>query len=293
MGTNILNTEELDAGEADAAAVDKVIMEAHGFAEVMPEHKFLIVKRIQGMGHITGMTGDGVNDAPALKRADIGIAVHGATDAARAAAAIVLTEEGISVIITAMFESRKIFQRMRNYITYRIACTMQLLFFFFFTILIMQTDSAYFYGDAASPNWPAAAGSPYAPGLPALPAGTVSNATYAYAPASFVGCVQSPASLAAGVWTGCSFANPGYPLPWQNGPNGGSGGAGGLSYNNGGGTAYVTSHQSFFTLPIFSLVIITILNDGERQGGEARAARLLCLPYPPPLPSAPRAPQAA
>ena len=147
MGTNILNTHHLDvSGAADdpelQATVDRVIMEAHGFAEVMPEHKFLIVERIRQQGHITGMTGDGVNDAPALKRADVGIAVHGATDAARAAAAIVLTEEGIRVTIDAMFESRKIFQRMRNYIIYRIACTMQLLFFFFFGMLCIDADGA-------------------------------------------------------------------------------------------------------------------------------------------------------
>ena len=72
----------------------------------------MIVERLRQQGHVTGMTGDGVNDAPALKRADIGIAVHGATDAAKAAADIVLTEEGLSVIIDAIFRSRKIFQRM-------------------------------------------------------------------------------------------------------------------------------------------------------------------------------------
>jgi H+-transporting ATPase len=107
----------------------------------MPEHKFEIVQRLREQGHVTGMTGDGVNDAPALKRADIGIAVHGATDAAKAAADIVLTEPGLSVIIDAIFRSRKIFQRMRNYCIYRISCTLQLLFFFFFAILTINPTS--------------------------------------------------------------------------------------------------------------------------------------------------------
>jgi H+-transporting ATPase len=106
-----------------------------------PEHKFEIVEAVRQQGHVTGMTGDGVNDAPALKRADIGIAVHGATDAARAAADIVLTEPGLSVIIDAILESRKIFQRMRNYIIYRIACTIQLLCFFFFASIAVDPDA--------------------------------------------------------------------------------------------------------------------------------------------------------
>jgi H+-transporting ATPase len=115
----------------------------------MPEHKFAIVQSLRDQGHVTGMTGDGVNDAPALKRADIGIAVHGATDAAKAAAAIVLTEPGLSVIIDAIFRSRKIFQRMRNYCVYRISCTLQLLFFFFFAIICFDPSSSYFYGTVA------------------------------------------------------------------------------------------------------------------------------------------------
>lgn len=79
------------------------------------EHKYEIVKRLQARKHICGMTGDGVNDAPALKKADIGIAVADATDAARSASDIVLTEPGLSVIISAVLTSRAIFQRMKNY----------------------------------------------------------------------------------------------------------------------------------------------------------------------------------
>lgn len=79
------------------------------------EHKYEIVQRLQARKHICGMTGDGVNDAPALKKADIGIAVADATDAARSASDIVLTEPGLSVIISAVLTSRAIFQRMKNY----------------------------------------------------------------------------------------------------------------------------------------------------------------------------------
>ena len=100
------------------------IEKADGFAQVFPEHKFRIVDVLQKRGHIVGMTGDGVNDAPALKKADCGIAVSGATDAARAAAAIVLMTPGLSVIIDAIKESRRIFQRMNSYAIYRIAETL-------------------------------------------------------------------------------------------------------------------------------------------------------------------------
>jgi H+-transporting ATPase len=114
------------------------IRPGHGFAGVFPEHKFLIVQCLREMGFKTGMTGDGVNDAPALKRADVGIAVAGATDAARAASDIVLTEEGLSTIVEGIVISRCIFQRMKNFITYRIAATLQLLIFFFIAVLALK-----------------------------------------------------------------------------------------------------------------------------------------------------------
>lgn len=119
-----------------------VIESSDGFAEVFPEHKFAIVKILQETkGKRVGMTGDGVNDAPALKKADVGIAVEGSTDAARGAADIVLTSPGLSVIIEAVYRSRKIFQRMKNYCTYRIACTMQLLLFFFIAMIFIRPAS--------------------------------------------------------------------------------------------------------------------------------------------------------
>lgn len=110
------------------------IKEADGFAQVFPEHKFLIVETFRQLGYKCGMTGDGVNDAPALKRADVGIAVAGATDAARAAADIVLTQEGLSTIILGIEIARCIFARMKSFLTYRCAATLQLLTFFFIAV---------------------------------------------------------------------------------------------------------------------------------------------------------------
>ena len=116
----------------------KTIEEADGFAQVFPEHKFHIVDVLQKHGHSVGMTGDGVNDAPALKKADCGFAVSGATDAARAAASIVLVAPGLSVIIDAIKESRKIFQRMNSYAMYRIAETLRVLLFMTLAIVVFK-----------------------------------------------------------------------------------------------------------------------------------------------------------
>jgi H+-transporting ATPase len=116
----------------------EMVLSADGFAEVYPEHKYLIVECLREMGFKVGMTGDGVNDAPALKRADIGIAVQGSTDAARAAADIVLTEPGLSTIIHGILIARIIFVRIRNFMTYRIAATLQLLLFFFISIFAFR-----------------------------------------------------------------------------------------------------------------------------------------------------------
>ena len=139
MGANILDGASLgDAQRAESATVAASIERADGFAQVFPEHKFHIVDVLQKHNHIVGMTGDGVNDAPALKKADCGIAVSGATDAARAAAAIVLTTPGLSVIIEAIKESRKIFQRMNSYAIYRIAETLRVLLFMTLAILIFN-----------------------------------------------------------------------------------------------------------------------------------------------------------
>jgi H+-transporting ATPase len=139
MGANILDAGGLgDSKKEETTEVAEAIVKADGFAQVFPEHKFHIVDVLQRRGHIVGMTGDGVNDAPALKKADCGIAVSEATDAARAAAAIVLMTPGLSVIIDAIKESRKIFQRMNSYAIYRIAETLRVLLFMTAAILFFN-----------------------------------------------------------------------------------------------------------------------------------------------------------
>jgi H+-transporting ATPase len=136
LDTNIMPASSfLDRSDREAAAV---VEGAAGFARVFPEHKYHIVELLQAKGHIVGMTGDGVNDAPALKKADAGIAVAGGTDAAKSAAAIVLTKPGLSVIIDAIKQSRKIFQRMNNYAIYRITETIRVLCFTTLSILVFR-----------------------------------------------------------------------------------------------------------------------------------------------------------
>jgi H+-transporting ATPase len=139
LGTNILDASGFgDTKHHETAQLAESIEKADGFAQVFPEHKFHIVDVLQRHGHIVGMTGDGVNDAPALKKADCGIAVSGATDAARAAADIVLLTPGLSVIIDAIQESRKIFQRMTSYTIYRIAETIRVILFMTLSILVFN-----------------------------------------------------------------------------------------------------------------------------------------------------------
>jgi len=140
LGQNIkVATDVFGEGKgADDPEVVKQITEADGFAEVTPEHKFNIIKAFQSKDIIIGMTGDGVNDAPALKQADVGIAVPEAAEAARSAAALVLTASGLGVITRAVEEARRIFERMISYATYRITETIRLLLFIAISVLFFN-----------------------------------------------------------------------------------------------------------------------------------------------------------
>ncbi len=139
LGTDILDASLFsETKHHETGRLADAIEKADGFAQVFPEHKYHIVDVLQNRKHIVGMTGDGVNDAPALKKADGGIAVSGATDAARSAADIVLMAPGISVISRAIKESRKIFRRMTNYAIYRIAETIRVLLFMTLSILVFN-----------------------------------------------------------------------------------------------------------------------------------------------------------
>ncbi|PKA65512.1 Plasma membrane ATPase 4 [Apostasia shenzhenica] len=143
MGTNMYPSSTLltdNAAEVTGLPIDELIEKADGFAGVFPEHKYEIVRRLQERKHICGMTGDGVNDAPALKKADIGIAVADATDAARSASDIVLTEPGLSVIVSAVLTSRAIFQRMKNYTIYAVSITIRVVMGFMLIALIWRFD---------------------------------------------------------------------------------------------------------------------------------------------------------
>jgi H+-transporting ATPase len=142
MGRNILSASELFGEGEDWSGLSQALVEriedSDGFARVFPEHKYAVVKALQSAGHLVGMTGDGVNDAPALRQAEVGIAVSGATDAARAAASLVLTAPGLSVIVRAVEEARRIFERMNSYAIYRIAETIRIMIFVVLTMLVFN-----------------------------------------------------------------------------------------------------------------------------------------------------------
>ncbi|KXN74726.1 proton ATPase [Conidiobolus coronatus NRRL 28638] len=140
----ILNANKLADKDVSEEAIADRCVRADGFAQVIPEHKYRVVELLQDKGYLVGMTGDGVNDAPALKKANVGIAVEGATDAARSAADIVLLAPGLTAIVDGFTTSRQIFQRMRSYALYRITATLHFLIFFFIIMLSLSwTMNAY------------------------------------------------------------------------------------------------------------------------------------------------------
>ncbi len=131
MGSHLIAASDMFTKDMDMSHLpDQVtasVERADGFGRVFPEHKYGIVRALQDRGHVVAMTGDGVNDAPALKQADCGVAVSGATDAARAAA-LILTAPGLSTIIDAIDDSRRIFERIISYIMFRVAMTLDIMF---------------------------------------------------------------------------------------------------------------------------------------------------------------------
>jgi H+-transporting ATPase len=141
LKTNVRSAKEIFARsdkETLSTELEEKIEQTEGFAEVLPEHKYNIVRALQERNHLVGMTGDGVNDTPALKQAEVGIAVSGATSAARSAAALVLTRPGLNVIINAIEEARRIFERMMSYTIYRITETIRIMFFVTLTMVVFN-----------------------------------------------------------------------------------------------------------------------------------------------------------
>jgi len=138
LGTNVYDSERLITANMPGSDIHDFVESADGFAEVTPEHKYQVVEMLQNRGHLTAMTGDGVNDAPSLKRADCGIAVQGASDAARSAADVVFLDEGLSTIITAIKVARQIFHRMKAYIVYRIALCLHLEIYLTLSMIILN-----------------------------------------------------------------------------------------------------------------------------------------------------------
>lgn len=138
MGTKVYNSEKLFNSGLSGALQHDLIARADGFAEVFPEHKYQVVEMLQQRGSLTAMTGDGVNDAPSLKKADCGIAVEGSSEAAQAAADIVFLAPGLSTIILSIKTARQIFQRMKAYIQYRIALCLHLEIYLTTSMIILN-----------------------------------------------------------------------------------------------------------------------------------------------------------
>jgi H+-transporting ATPase len=268
LGTNILNAVGLPSldehGKPPPDFVRYVpdIISADGFAQVFPEHKFLIVEAFRRAGFSVAMTGDGVNDAPALKRADIGIAVQGATDAARASADIVLTQPGLSTIITAIVSARRICRRIKSFVIYRVACTLQILCFLYIAIVAFQ-PSSYSTGQrsAKSINIPLAVF-----GSGGKPGGVVVMWAHSSCPmrtpldltAMAQGLGQYATNISAA--SILEFGKQRHSAEWYFSRHPGitvDAGANTVS-----GPICVEQVPRVFTLPLLALIIITVLNDG-------------------------------
>jgi len=272
LGTNVMGATGLPVLSTDGGVPDNLvekfgdmIIPPDGFAQVFPEHKYLIVETLRQAGFRCGMTGDGVNDAPALKRADVGIAVQGATDAARAAADIVLTNEGLSVVVDAIKVSREIFARLQNFILYRVAATLQLLCFFFIAVFALRPITFYTANFCPGIFW--------------------ANAS--------VACYNiTPPVLASALYNAPSFASDGFGVFFQPTPRTCARGQQGCSFNpqlytikdalyissplgnvtddtsaclldsTGSCIPAVAPWPDFFQLPVLMLMLITLLNDG-------------------------------
>mmetsp|Transcript_48954 Transcript_48954/g.78872 ORF Transcript_48954/g.78872 Transcript_48954/m.78872 type:complete len:624 (+) Transcript_48954:2-1873(+) len=249
MGPKIYPAQGLPVLGADGAIPDGLVADygtkicpADGFASVFPEHKYLIVETLRQAGFRCGMTGDGVNDAPALKRADVGIAVQGATDAARAAADLVLTGEGLGTIIDGIEISREIFARLKNFISYRIAATLQLLTFFFIAVFAFPPLKYY---EANGFTMPVSAGN-YSGEIINVPrkspyclTGFDSNINMnTYLDIDF----NNPKSVVGANGTGCDIVLPICEMK--------------------DGKEMCGSWPAFFQLPVLMLMLITLLNDG-------------------------------
>src|SRR5579862_6196332 len=138
LGTRVYSSDQLLHGDVSGSTQHDLVEKADGFAEVFPEHKYNVVEMLQQRGHLTAMTGDGVNDAPSLKKSDCGIAVEGASEAAQAASDIVFLAPGLSTIVDSIKVARQIFQRMKAYIQYRIALCFHLEIYLVTSMIIIN-----------------------------------------------------------------------------------------------------------------------------------------------------------
>ena len=264
MGKRIYTAQGLPMLNPDGSIPDGLVEKfgmkicpADGFASVFPEHKYLIVETLRQAGFRCGMTGDGVNDAPALKKADVGIAVQGATDAARAAADLVLTGDGLSTIIDAIEISREIFARLKNFISYRIAATLQLLTFFFISVFAFPPENYYEKNGFSLPDDPTVffnvpRRSSYCPsgyvaqgqGIGFFPKDDMHNKEF------YEADFNNPEALFE--VQGCKIMLPICEDKIKYIENGGDG-----------VTRFVCqSWPAFFQLPVLMLMLITLLNDG-------------------------------